>query len=89
MGAPAYIRMRDLPVSCSHLLSHTCAIANVPEGQSIMAASRPAAILGGATSGAAIGRLLGIGVMGTLLGLAAGIYLAVALTAPAIAEIQQ
>ena len=45
-----------------------------------MSASKPAAFLGGATSGATIGRLLGIGSLGTLLGIAAGLYLAYIIT---------
>ena len=47
-----------------------------------MTTSRPAVVLSGAASGATIGRLLGIGALGTLLGLVAGIYVAYVLTAP-------
>jgi hypothetical protein len=47
-----------------------------------MTTSRPAAILTGATTGATIGRLLGIGAFGTVLGLVAGVTVAYLLSAP-------
>jgi hypothetical protein len=52
-----------------------------------MTTSRPAAIVGGAASGVAIGRLLGIGALGTLLGVAAGIYIAFILSTPGAGEV--
>jgi hypothetical protein len=47
-----------------------------------MTASRPVAIVSGAASGATLGRLLGIGALGTLLGVAAGMYVAYVLSTP-------
>ena len=52
-----------------------------------MSTSRPAAFLTGAASGATIGRLLGIGALGTLLGLAAGVYAAYLLSMPTADEV--
>jgi hypothetical protein len=54
-----------------------------------MTTHRPAAIAGGAASGATIGRLLGIGALGTLLGIAAGIYVAYVLSTPAAGAASQ
>jgi hypothetical protein len=47
-----------------------------------MNTSRPMAIAGGAASGATLGRLLGIGATGTLLGIAADVYLSCVLSTP-------
>jgi hypothetical protein len=54
-----------------------------------MTTFRPAAIASGAASGATIGRLLGIGALGTLLGLAAGIYVAYVLSTPTPAKLSE
>jgi len=54
-----------------------------------MNTDRPLALASGATTGAAIGRLLGIGALGTLLGLAAGLYAAYMLTTPKAVQVHQ
>ncbi len=71
--------MRPWPLPRGGSCSQTVSLATLDRD---MTASRPVAIVSGAASGATLGRLLGIGALGTLLGVAAGMYVAYVLSTP-------